>query len=70
MFKYLPPKSGLWHIGEQCAKDLYMIMEEDSEEKYFEIDMIDFPSYEYGMFQGKSIEEAKNWKELNKSDIL
>ncbi len=70
MFKYLPPSEGMWHIGEQCGKDLYMLMEEDSLQTYFEIDMIDFPTYEYAQFQGKTLQEAETWVEMNKTSIL
>jgi hypothetical protein len=60
MFKYLPPENGLWHVGEQCGLDLYMDVDSD---QYFYVDMIKYPEYNYGIFQGKSIEFATNWIE-------
>ena len=58
VFKYLPPRSGLWHLGEQCAFDLYQDMETG---EYSRVDVIENESwYDIGMFPGQDLEFAKN----------
>lgn len=58
MNKYLSPPTGLWHLGEQCGIDLYKDVETG---EFLEIDVIENGLwYTIGMFQGKSLDHAKN----------
>ena len=74
MFKFLPPPKGLWHIGEQCGVDCYMDMDSyiygESTDKFFEVDMLEFPTYQYSMFNGLPVSHARKWIEENKKKLL
>ena len=59
MFKFIIPNNGgLWHLEEQCGIDLYMDLNAD---EYLKVNMLEYPEYKYAMFEGKTMDFAKNW---------
>jgi hypothetical protein len=60
---FLPPKNGLWYLGEQCGKDEYMDMDSI---KFLTVDIINlekyFPDkYNFGYFHGWEMGKAEKY---------
>jgi hypothetical protein len=42
----------------------------ESTDKFFEVDMLEFPTYQYSMFNGLPVSHARKWIEENKKKLL